>query len=559
PWLQLSEVERQKVIDILLPYVFRPTLIHELGHNLGLRHNFAGSEDKDNFYTEAELKEMGVTRPFAYSSVMDYPYRTNNELRVMGKYDVAALRYAYAEQVETADGRMIPLSELHAQPATEIKAYGYCTDEHVSANPNCNRFDEGTNILEIAQHYVQSYEHRYKRANFRNGRRKFSQFQDSAQIGAIDGMMLSMRLMFERYESIKNTFDLADDAAEWKSIPFLADLRNATLVAGNFFINVVKTPDLMCAVSEAANPTQIIALLPIRQLSKRAVSCFDQEEVRLNPKYMIVAEAGKSFQSRKDPKSDNPYADQIDVRGIYIDKLLATHYLFARELGSSLFDQYTENFLHMPELQGPVLDMMSQILLDEMAGPVEFRTIFGPTVELEVNYSLFDVVDANNSHKLPAVMDPVARAIFGLPDKTQLFPQIFIGQMKKQIPSAGHSGLSNAVLNLVQVHPFLPQDGRQNEYQPIELQGQRLFVHPSSVMANQIALSYNVTSLLQSLTEEQMAKVLKAIADKSDEGLTPIELAAKSIGQENIQRFQQGGFHPAAYYAFMLRSLAGLN
>ena len=351
PWVQLSDAERTKVINLLLPYVYLPTLIHELGHNLGLRHNFSGSVDGDNFYTQKELTDMGVKRPFAYSSVMDYGYRTNNELRVLGKYDIAALRYGYTEEVELKDGTVTSLASLHNSPNLELKPYRYCTDEHVGVNANCSRFDEGVSLTAMATHYVNAYEARYKRSNFRNNRRNFSQFSDSAQVGALDDTFVKMRMMFELYERIKNDFDVADDNPAWSSNDFLKDVHQATMIAGRFFLRVLKTPDLYCAIVKDAEPTKIIGILPIRELSTEAISCFDSENVRLNPGYAIAAQGGKSFQSRKDPASDNHYADQIDVRGIYIDKLLAIHYLTVRELGNQIFDNYTENLIHFGPLQ----------------------------------------------------------------------------------------------------------------------------------------------------------------------------------------------------------------
>ena len=52
PWEELSDKQKEAVITIILPEIWVPTLIHELGHNLGLRHNFAASEDKENFLTD---------------------------------------------------------------------------------------------------------------------------------------------------------------------------------------------------------------------------------------------------------------------------------------------------------------------------------------------------------------------------------------------------------------------------------------------------------------------------------------------------------------------------
>lgn len=554
PWLELTDAEKEKVIQVLMPFVWKPTLIHELGHNLGLRHNFAGSEDKANFYSKEELEAMGVKRPAAYSSVMDYAYRTNNELRVMGKYDIAALRYGYAEQVETADGKIITLAELHAKPDTELRAYGYCTDEHVSANPNCNRFDEGTNLTEIAQHEILAYHERYAKSNVRNGRRKFSLMSDSAQAGAVANVMFELRLLFERYETIKNRFGLAADAPEWESIEFLKDLKAATVIAGQFFLDVIKTPDVMCAVAMANEPTKIVALAPIRDISKTEISCFDLE---LKPEFLIVAEAGKSYESRKSPKSDNPWADQIDVRGIWMDKALATHFLLARELGSSLTDQYTENFLHMPEIQGEVLNTLEQVLMDEVAGPVEFRLRSGAVATLAVPYKLFDVDPAANSHLLPAVMDPSAREMFGLPDQTTLFHQRFIGQISFLMPSAVHPQLSNSLLHVMRVYNSLPNDGRPQEYRTVDIQpGVRVFIHKDSALALAVANNLDAIRVIGQLTAEQQEKVLKAIADNTEEGLTDLERVAKSVGKDAIEKLQQGGFQQPGYYALILQSLA---
>jgi hypothetical protein len=86
-------------------------VLHEVGHTLGLRHNFKGSLEA--------------------SSVMDY---TTNEdavlLAVPGTYDVAALKVLYG---------------LSATEPTQA----FCTDESTVVDAQCDRFDTSNNPLTL--------------------------------------------------------------------------------------------------------------------------------------------------------------------------------------------------------------------------------------------------------------------------------------------------------------------------------------------------------------------------------------------------------------------------
>src|SRR5690606_27811965 len=50
-WKELSREQRKAAENIMIPHAYTTTLVHEFGHALGLRHNFTGSFDADNFYT----------------------------------------------------------------------------------------------------------------------------------------------------------------------------------------------------------------------------------------------------------------------------------------------------------------------------------------------------------------------------------------------------------------------------------------------------------------------------------------------------------------------------
>ena len=97
---------------------------HEMGHNMGLRHNFEGTIDAMNYFknywdlrtqaaggNKANIKgrfDQPITQPeldgneqmYQYSTVMDYGAKFNSDTSGLGKYDRASLLYTYGSMVE---------------------------------------------------------------------------------------------------------------------------------------------------------------------------------------------------------------------------------------------------------------------------------------------------------------------------------------------------------------------------------------------------------------------------------------------------------------------------
>ena len=98
---------RKEFLEKVLTHV----VLHEVGHTLGLRHNFKGSLEN--------------------SSVMDYARDEDGALQdVPGAYDVAAVKFLYGQ-------------------STTAPPQAFCTDDGTVVDAQCDRFDATTNPLTL--------------------------------------------------------------------------------------------------------------------------------------------------------------------------------------------------------------------------------------------------------------------------------------------------------------------------------------------------------------------------------------------------------------------------
>ncbi|MEK6625186.1 MAG: zinc-dependent metalloprotease, partial [Bdellovibrionota bacterium] len=433
-WDELSPSQQLKATELIVGHVYRTTLTHELGHNLGLRHNFIGSADQKNFYTEEESKTMGLEYVPQYSSIMDYGYSELNELPVFGKYDIAAFRFGYARKVEDAEGNLLDiapgktLTDLKKEPGVKLRDFEFCTDENAGLSVKCNRFDEGSTITDIARHYIESYKGAYKYSNFRDGRDDFSTYGIANYLMWKAQEFKRMRQIFEESELFGTIFDhetmsvgcSPDELAKYPICKEINDRRDATKLIGEFFLEVIKTPDLTCALAKADQPTKIAELRPFLTIynkmkynteKKLITSCFypDIKDSLAKNEFIVIAEGGKSLLSFKGTDPRYKYKTDIDVRGVWPDKLLAMRALTTRQSDVGNTEDEQRSYVELSATSGPLENFLEHILLgSSLQKPTPFVTEDGSSVKISYN------LDADQ-YIIPEQPHWYAIRYFGLP------------------------------------------------------------------------------------------------------------------------------------------------
>jgi Met-zincin/Domain of unknown function (DUF5117) len=153
----LDPAEVERIVHAQLKGV----VTHEVGHTLGLRHNFRAS----TIYTQAQVSDPAFTRVNGLTgSVMDYEaynIALNNEPQgeyvrnAIGPYDYWAIEYAYRE-LPAAEEKQA-LAAIAARSTEPNLAYA--TDEEVTGDgdgmdPTVNQRDIGADPLDFARRRV---------------------------------------------------------------------------------------------------------------------------------------------------------------------------------------------------------------------------------------------------------------------------------------------------------------------------------------------------------------------------------------------------------------------
>ena len=149
-----AELDKEKLIMQGLKEV----TMHEVGHTLGLRHNFKGSKmlNLKDANDQAKTKDSGMV-----ASVMDYNpsnivpkewQQGDFYTTTIGPYDYWAIEYGYKPLGGGTAGEVAELQKLAARSGEP--ALSFATDEDTvgsDPDPESNRFDLGSDSLEYAK------------------------------------------------------------------------------------------------------------------------------------------------------------------------------------------------------------------------------------------------------------------------------------------------------------------------------------------------------------------------------------------------------------------------
>ena len=147
---QLAELQEKMIMQAL-----KEVTMHEVGHTLGLRHNFKGSTYRNlkELNDPAKTRESGMV-----ASVMDYTpanivpkgmKQGDFFATTLGPYDYWAIEYGYKQFSGSEEEALKKIAARSGEPALK-----YATDEDtrsIDPDPEANRFDLGDNALEFAK------------------------------------------------------------------------------------------------------------------------------------------------------------------------------------------------------------------------------------------------------------------------------------------------------------------------------------------------------------------------------------------------------------------------
>lgn len=155
--IDLRDMPREQRYQIVANRMVKHVMLHELGHNMGFLHNFEGSYDALNYHdefwkwhwgTEEEKKDNSYLG-YKNTTVMEYMSSKGLFSDYLGKYDEAAIRFAYANQIQVFNaGAVDPALEggLALKDWRYLNDYGRLPD-HLCGGTGCSDNDVRRDVV----------------------------------------------------------------------------------------------------------------------------------------------------------------------------------------------------------------------------------------------------------------------------------------------------------------------------------------------------------------------------------------------------------------------------
>lgn len=411
----------------------KATLLHEVGHALGLTHNFKASFDKKNFAFEGETTKRN------YTSIMDYIASQEMEYAGPGTYDVHALRAIYTGLVElspeakkiaqkqngvitndagvkvqTFDSSYInldgvktivgvdnwsELNKLNVDKSGLLKHYHQCHDAQVGIVPSCARYDSGASATEIVKNEIQNYNRMYISSYHAADRLNYG-WEQKVNI---------IRRVIQNFSDIRSSVDSFFQMYIYDSTrneEEFQDYLNAAQLGYDFFHDVLRIPDTDLPYGKTKEEIKA-RLIPVpftMKVSEKVNGKVQEKEVT----DIKILEARRVYDYYATSGSD-----RIDTMGIGYDKQFALQFLMTANPAAATDNSHTgwigynEFEQYFMGIENATQSMNMLTLLDILSGNLksgfvdqnhQLRTV---NIPVTVNRGLLDtaalssVVDTN--------------------------------------------------------------------------------------------------------------------------------------------------------------------